>query len=275
MRRHPATRPSPLTESRVQARALRSLGCVVTILGVLAGVGWAQEVSKKSDPDAAPARSRDPDDTRGVWARLSRLFPHAPGSRWVYTLSGNWYAEPAELSMQVRGLKFIQPLQLEAVVIDEAHPGVMPTAPKDVLPVLYYPHRGYLVRNTNHVYGDNEHTTLVKAGSIGEASAPVLPLDPVPTGGGWHTVQAGEWGEMSQLDTEYRSQLETEPVVVEAGSYTDCLRVETRIKGVSGRGFQYTEWYAPGVGLVKMITTDLRNGEIVEQKDLQEYRLAD
>ncbi len=73
-------------------------------------------------------------------------------------------------------------LQIHAVVLDEAHPGVTPTAPKDILSVLYYPYKGYLVRNTNHVYGNDERTALISTGTIGESSAPVFPLDPVGKG---------------------------------------------------------------------------------------------
>ena len=109
-------------------------------------------------------------------------------------------------------------LQRDAVILDEAHPGVTPTAPKDILPVLYYPHEGYLVRNSNHVYGNNDRTTLVSTGSLGESSAPVFPLDLVGKSENqseeWQEAQIGEWGEVSQLTTLYRFGSEPEPVVV-------------------------------------------------------------
>lgn len=231
--------------------------------------GRAEDGARQPGSDAATAAASD------VWQRLSGLFPHRPGCRWVYRLSGSWYAAPAELGMQVRHRQYVPRLGLEAVVIDETHPGVTPTAPRDVLPVLYYPHGDYLVRNTNHVYSDDERTMLMQTGSLGEAAAPVLPLDPAAPRTDWHTVQAGEWGEMSQLDTEYRFRSEPDPVVVPAGTYPGCLRAETRIRRVSGRGFLYAEWYAPGTGLVRMRTTDLTSGEVVEQKDLVEYLPAD
>ena len=227
--------------------------------------GWTEDGARQPGSDAATAAASD------VWQRLSGLFPHGPGCRWVYRLSGSWYAAPAELGMQVRHRQYVPRLGLEAVVIDETHPGVTPTAPRDVLPVLYYPRGDYLVRNTNHVYSDDECTMLMQTGTLGEAAAPVLPLDPAAPRPDWHTVRAGEWGEMSQLDTEYRFRSEPDPVVVPAGTYPGCLRAETRIRRVSGRGFLYAEWYAPGTGLVRMRTTDLTSGEVVEQKDLVEY----
>ena len=248
---------------------LLGLSRTVVIVGLLVAMvenaGGTDDESRQPEADATPAAASD------VWQRLSNLFPHVPGSRWVYRLSGSWYAEPAELALQVRGREYVPRLGLEAVVIDETHPGVTPTAPRDVLPVLYYPRGDYLVRNTNHVYSDDERTMLMQTGTLGEAAAPVLPLDPATPRTDWHTVQAGEWGEMSQLDTEYRFRSEPDPVVVPAGTYPGCLHAETRIRRVSGRGFLYAEWYAPGTGLVRMRTTDLTSGEVVEQKDLVEY----
>ena len=219
-----------------------------------------------------------PADPANAWQKAATLFPHTPGSRWVYMLSGAWYDTQAELSVEVKGQQHIPRLQLEAVVLDEAHPGVTPTAPKDILPVLYYPYESYLVRNTNHVYGNNERTILISTGTIGESSAPVFPLDLVGEGENqsaeWQEVQIGEWGEVSRLTTLYRFESEPEPVVVKAGTYTDCLRVETKITRTSGRGFHYTEWYTPGVGMVKSTTADLVSGRIVEQKELVTFQLG-
>ncbi len=219
-----------------------------------------------------------PAGSANAWQQVATLFPHTPGSRWVYRLSGAWYDAEAELGVEVKGQQHIPRLQLNVMVLDEAHPGVTPTAPKDVLPVLYYPHEGYLVRNTNHVYGNNERTILISTGTIGESFAPVFPLNLADKsenrGEEWQEVRIGEWGDVSQLTTLYRFGSEPEPVVVKAGTYSDCLRVETKITRTSGRGFHYTEWYTPGVGMVKSTTTDLVSGKIVEQKELAAFQLG-
>ncbi len=221
---------------------------------------------------------RDTAPLFSAWQQVATLFPHRLGSRWVYRLSGAWYETEAELSVEVKGHQHIPRLQLNAMVLDEAHPGVTPTAPKDILPVLYYPHEGYLVRNTNHVYGNNERTILISTGTIGESFAPVLPLDfasrSAPPSGEWQEVWVGEWGEEAQLSTLYRFGPEQKPVVVAAGAYTACLRMETKLVRTSGRGFHYTEWYAPGVGMVKSTTTDLMSEKIVEQKELVTFQLG-
>ncbi len=258
--------PSPKQKSSLKVKPIP----VIVALLIVASLVFSQtDAPRTGDETASPV---------GAWQQVAPLFPHTPGSRWVYTLSGAWYDTQAELSVEVKGQQHIPRLQLDAVVLDEAHPGVTPTAPKDVLPVLYYPYEGYLVRNTNHVYGNNERTTLVSTGTIGESSAPVFPLDIASKSENqreeWHAVRIGEWGEESQLTALYRFGSEQEPVVVKAGTYTDCLRVETKITRTSGRGFHYTEWYTPGVGMVKSTTTDLVSGNIVEQKELVAFQLG-
>ena len=251
------------------ALKVKPIPVIVALLLLASLVSIRTDTLRTGDKAASPA---------SAWQQVAPLFPHTPGSRWVYTLSGAWYDTPAELGVEAKGQQHIPHLQLHAVVLDEAHPGVTPTAPKDVLPVLYYPHEGYLVRNTNHVYGNNARTTLVSTGTIGESSAPVFPIDLAGKGENqsaeWQEVWVGEWGEEAQLSTLYRFGPEQEPVVVKAGTYTGCLRVETKLVRASGRGFHYTEWYAPGVGMVKSTTTNLVSGKIVEQKELVAFQLG-
>ena len=262
--------PDGLTQSEEKgALKVKPIPVIAALLIVASLVSIRTGPLRTGDETASPV---------SAWQQVATLFPHTPGSRWIYRLSGAWYETEAELSVEVKGQHHVPHLQLDAVVLDEAHPGVTPTAPKDVLPVLYYPHEGYLVRNSNHVYGNNERTNLVSTGSLGESSAPVFPLDLVGKSKNqseeWQEAQIGEWGEVSQLTTLYRFGSEPEPVVVKAGTYTDCLRVETKITRTSGRGFHYTEWYTPDVGMVKSTTTDLVSGKIVEQKELVTFQLG-
>ena len=248
---------------------VKPIPVIVGLLIVASLVSIRTDPLRTGDETASPV---------SAWQQVATLFPHTPGSRWIYRLSGAWYETEAELSVEVKGQHHVPHLQRDAVILDEAHPGVTPTAPKDILPVLYYPHEGYLVRNSNHVYGNNDRTTLVSTGSLGESSAPVFPLDLVGKSENqseeWQEAQIGEWGEEAQLTTLYRFGSEPEPVVVKAGTYTDCLRVETKITRTSGRGFHYTEWYTPDVGMVKSTTTDLVSGKIVEQKELVTFQLG-
>ena len=280
--------PKGLTQSGEKGSLkVKPIPAIAALLVVASLLSSRTDSLRTGDETASPERGsvssldrqlRDTVPLFGAWQQVATLFPHTPGSRWVYRLSGVWYDAEAELSVEVKGQQHIPHLQLNAMVLDEAHPGVAPTAPKDILPVLYYLHEGYLVRNTNHVYGNNERTILISTGTLGESFAPVFPLNLADKsenrGEEWQEVRIGEWGDVSQLTTLYRFGSEPGPVVVKAGTYSDCLRVETKITRTSGRGFHYTEWYTPGVGMVKSTTTDLVSGKIVEQKELVAFQLG-
>ena len=265
--------PNNLTQSEEKgSRKVKPIPVIAALLILASLVFSRTDTLRTGDETASLANPAN------AWKQVAALFPHTPGSRWIYRLSGAWYETEAELSVEVKGQHHVPHLQRDAVILDEAHPGVTPTAPKDILPILYYFHEGYLVRNSNHAYGDNERTNLVSTGTIGESFAPVLPLDLASRSADpseeWQEVWVGEWGEEAQLSSLYRFEPEQEPVVVTAGTYTDCLRVETKLVRASGRGFHYTEWYAPSVGMVKSTTTDLVSERIVEQKELVAFQLG-
>ena len=210
----------------------------------------------------------------GLFSEVESLFPLRPGNRWTYELSGDWYERPQHLVVEVKGLQSVPRLQKEVMVVDETHPGVDPKAPRDVLPVLYSSHAGYLVRNTNHVYANDERSTMVATAIIGESFAPVLPMDLEKKSVGWKNMDMGRMATMSELGTQYRVGRAPEVVIVKAGKFEGCIRAETKIERVSGRGFLYIEWYAPAVGMVKSVTKELPDGRLVEKKELLEMNSA-
>jgi hypothetical protein len=64
-----------------------------------------------------------------------------------------------------------------------------------------------------------------------------------------------------QLTQTHRTSLETGTVQVPAGSFANCIRIETETlyntnspaKAVSARRLKYVDWYAPNVGLIKTL----------------------
>lgn len=245
---------------RVQKRAcLAGVGLylVLETVVLLAGT-W-------SAPPEGPAVSGI-----GGFSEAESLFPLRPGNRWTYELSGDWYERPQHLVVEVKGLQAVPRLQKDVMVVDETHPGVDPKAPRDVLPVLYSLNEGYLVRNTNHVYANDDRSTMVATAIIGESFAPVLPMDPEKKTVGWKNMNMGRMATMSELSTLYRVGRAPEAVIVNAGKFEGCIRAETKIERVSGRGFLYSEWYAPAVGMVKSVTKELPGGRLVEKKELLE-----
>ncbi len=206
------------------------------------------------------------------WQQVAPLFPHTPGSRWVYALSGKWYANGGELHAEVKGTQHVPHLQQEALLIDESHPSGTPGTSPEVVPVLYYVREGYLVRDTAHIYSNPQRTSIVSTGNLGEAVASVLPLWLKNDGTDWQPVDVEHWGRASRLDIGYCFHPERETMAVKAGEYADCVRVEGTVARGDGSGYRYREWYAPGVGLVRSTTTDLLNGEVLLHKELVSFQ---
>jgi hypothetical protein len=210
------------------------------------------------------------------WPRrhIEPLFPHTPGDRWVYALSGKYYASGGELRAEVKGIQEIAHLKQDALLVDEVYAAEASEAASDVVPVLYYPHDEYLVRDTSHIYSNPQRTSLVSTGNLGEAVTPVLPLRPDNDGTGWRPVGGEHWGKASRLSLTYRLHPERETVSVKGGEYKDCARIEGIIDRGEGSGYRYQEWYAPGVGLIKSTTTDLQRGTVLLHKELVSFSPA-
>lgn len=226
---------------------------------------WISTVANQRNSHA------DPD---WQWQQIESLFPHAPGTRWVYALSGRLYPHGGELQVEVKGRQHIPHLKHEALLTDETHPSEAPGEFPEVVPVLYYPREGYLVRDTAYIYSNPQRTSLVSTGNLGEAVAPILPLRPQHDGTDWQPVQIENWGTASRLSIAYQLHSQKETVTTTTGKYADCVRVEGTVAHGDGSGYRYQEWYAPGVGLVKSLTTSLRDGKILLQKELVRFHGA-
>ena len=207
------------------------------------------------------------------WEQVVPLFPHTSGKRWVYALSGKQYVNGGELHAEVKGQQPLPHLKQEALLVEETHPAAAADASPDIMPVLYYPREGYLVRDTSYIYSSPQRTSLISTGNLGEAVVPILPLWRQVEGTDWKPVDEEHWGRASGLAIAYRVHPEKrETVTVKAGEYRDCVPVEGTVNRGDGSGYRYQEWYAPGVGLVKATTTDLQSGEVLVHKELVSFR---
>jgi len=203
------------------------------------------------------------------WEDLEALFPHTPGTRWVYALSGKQYINGGELQVEVKGRQHLPPLKQEVLLVDETHPAAVTDSSPEVIPVLYYPREGYLVRDTAHIYSNPQRTSLMSTGNLGEAVMPVLPLWQHVDGTDWKPVDTEHWGRASRLSLAYHIHPEKrETVTLKSGSYQDCVLVAGSVNRGEEDGYRYQEWYAPGVGLVKSVTADLRTNQVIAQKEL-------
>jgi hypothetical protein len=203
---------------------------------------------------------------------VSSYFRHS----WVYVLSGTQSTSGGELQVEVKGRQPLPHLEQEALVIEETYPAAASDTSPDIMPVLYYPREGYLVRDTSYIYSNPERTSLISTGNLGEAVVPLWPPWPLwrqVEGRDWIPVEEEYWGRAARLAIAYYVHPETrETVTVKAGEYKECVSVEGTVNRGDGSGYHYQEWYAPGVGLVKATTIDLQSGEVLVHKELVSFR---
>jgi len=160
--------------------------------------------------------------------------------------------------MEVKGQQHMPHLKQEMLLVEETHPPIATDTTPEILPVLYYPREGYLVRDTTHIYSNPQRTSLMSTGNLGEAVTPTLPLWRHNNGTDGKPVDEKHWAKTSKLNIAYHIHpKKRETVAVKAGEYKDCVPVEGTVNRGDGSGYRYQEWYAPGVGLVKSTTTDL------------------
>ncbi|NOT55514.1 MAG: hypothetical protein HOP18_12990 [Deltaproteobacteria bacterium] len=217
----------------------------------------------------------DKEGKEGNVTALAPLFPHVPGSRWVYALSGPRYPQGGELHVRVQGYHFLPALNQQVLLFEETHlPATAADVPKTT-PVLYYARDGFLVRDPSHVYADRQRTRLIATDTFGEAVAPVLPLWRHLDGSDWNPVDVDHWGKTTTVDIEYHiNPRKRVSVTVQGREYQDCVIIEGAVTRTPGESYNYYEWYAPGIGMVKRVMAELKTGHILATKELVSFQTA-
>jgi len=178
------------------------------------------------------------------------VFPLSPGSRWVYRVR-NPAGEIATLMAQVKGQRYLPSQNTVAAVVEETGgvPGE-PTFDSSSDAVAYYRKEGFVFRAPwLHDDGSNVPEEMV------------LPEDPSREqvwNGSYHLFASPGAGAMYRFQSASRIASTSDTVSVPAGRFKRCLRIETTLAATVGAGTKpitithyYTEWYAPGIGLVK------------------------
>ncbi|MGH7899932.1 MAG: hypothetical protein ACREQQ_18390 [Candidatus Binatia bacterium] len=185
------------------------------------------------------------------------FFPLRPGTFWVYEVR-DARGRVALERVLVRGPFFVKTHGADGVIVEESG-GMSGEFDLDVSwhPVVYYRRGEFLYKFS----GLNEVGGELTESPLGDGEEKVLPADP---------TAHREWEssfQIFQVDRQngYGARMTSvvnpsrESVRVRAGTFRDCLRVDSR-SVLANRdrrdeapdvSFQYTDWYAPGVGLVK------------------------
>lgn len=235
----------------------------VVVVGLLVVTGWGCAATAKQSRASTP---------------VADYFPLAPRSRWEYLVSRRTAGERLRFFATVRPDEFKGPNGRGCRIVEERYSD-LPDGGR--YPIVYCTEGGFLHRVMSLEYrGEALEDNGLRSGEL-----KFLPVNLAQTET-WegltnaYSLPDGSGFEVRQLHQVFR---QTEPIVVPAGTFTGCARVETTaIHSATGPDgapvgprivYYYSDWYAPGVGLVR---TEQRSAtaEVLATIELVEYEIT-
>lgn len=211
----------------------------------------------------AGACKQGPDpDARAPGAAANEYFPLVSGAHWRYKLALEIGA--TEIEVVARGDQTVEGLAGLAFVMDEHAMGAESLGIAEVGPTAYVARDGFLCRYTGLDYlGPNRLKML------GEED----PTRVMPLGGSAGSEWSNETRLMQQPDNGGGGRIKwtgrtrvVEVLEVPAGTFKDVLVVETEYWDprlhADGPLIAYEDFYARGVGLLRSVTNNARDGGV-------------
>jgi hypothetical protein len=183
------------------------------------------------------------------------FFPLKPNMRWMYKVQSKSQQRSYVVTDLVVGEQYVPALKLTGAVVQEFYN----LDRAGLRPIIYTRKGGYLTRLSGLDYVEHQIKPPVWGRSTDEDFLPqrlapnqswenkLFPYGKLP--GSFHVTQS------------HQSFVEARVVVVPGGTYSGCIRIETRARYEGGAYAQerqaleleYVDWYAPNVGLVKTV----------------------
>ncbi len=164
-------------------------------------------------------------------------------------------------------------------IVAEDYDPLTDRAPEAKSTVAYMRKNGFLLR---YPWLDSEHDTVWDT-NLGEGVERILP-SPYTGERSWNAgLQTHAWplegGQ--QVTASARARIDPAAVQVPAGTFRNCLRVETRTTSrvadprheTTEFHLHHTEWYARGVGLVKAISSEGAGTPVKSVTELVSYQV--
>jgi hypothetical protein len=212
---------------------------------------------------------------------VESLFPLTDQSQWTYRVQ-DFVKKLTYLSkVRVHGPQFVDALKRDGIGVEERYSSFGPNGPyvlEEQEPILYFHESGYL----NRMLLTYQAGKVVAASGSGDTQ--FLP-EVLTNGATWDSnTQAFRVGDLGfEVSFRHTVAVDRETVTVPAGTFKDCVRVDTSsTEGAnSGYGpgeelvFYYADWYAAGVGLVLTRQWDDAGHERERARiELMEYSVA-
>jgi hypothetical protein len=207
------------------------------------------------------------------------FFPLAAHSTWTYSVDDKSQARPFTIMDTVVGRRYIPALNLTGTLVEEYCN--LERADQNA-PLIFFSQNGYIVRVSALVHSRDQIT----AGPFGVVNeAKFLPA---------HLLDQQSWddelwplGHLAvqpikpfKMEINAHTHGETEDIVVPAGRFHQCIRIES-IVSYSGGPYEgrhlhltFIDWYAPSVGLVQSVVhSGNSGGSVISRRVLRAYQV--
>lgn len=187
---------------------------------------------------------------------VDSYFPLTDKSQWSYKVQDFVRKLTYQSTVRVYGKRYIDSIRREGINVEERYSSFGPNAPyvlEEQEPMLYFRENGYL----------NRMLLTYQAGKViavsGSQDIQYLP-EVLKDGQTWDSdTQAFKVGDLGfKIGFRHAVAIEPSTIKVPAGDFEHCVRVDTFSTEGPNSGyrageeliFYYSDWYAPGVGLV-------------------------
>jgi hypothetical protein len=204
------------------------------------------------------------------------FFPLKPQSEWTYRVKSESQQSTYAITDTVVGQKYVPALDVTGEVVSEYYD----MDRGGTRPIVYVWKNGYLDRLSGLDYSKED----IEAPAWGRSEdGSFLPQRLMPNLA-WDS-KSYPFGHMQgafDIKQTHKTFFETDDVVVPAGHFSNCIRVETLAQFEGGEydrkgkpsKLTYEDWYAPKVGLIKTITYEGdAGGHEMERVELLHYKL--
>jgi hypothetical protein len=209
-------------------------------------------------------------------ATAKTFFPLEKNSVWTYQVKSKSQRKTYVVTDRVMGFKYVPALNVTGDVVEEYYN----MDRGGTRPIVYVIKNGYLTRLSGLDYDKND----IEAPAWGRSEDGMfLPESLAPNLVWSNTIfPFGHMPGSFDIKQTHRSFLENQDVVVPAGHFSHCIRIETEAHYEGGtyakmKGnmqLTYKDWYAPHVGLVKTVALEGGpNGHEMERVELIRYKI--
>lgn len=209
-------------------------------------------------------------------ALAGQFFPLKPDTVWTYRISSKSQRTTYVVTDKVVGVKYVPSLNVTGDVVEEFYN----LDRGGSRPIVYVVRNGYFYRLSGMEYSKQN----IEAPAWGRSEEDAfMPLRLVPDLS-WNSknLPFGEMPGAFDINQDHRTFFESDEVIVPAGHFVGCMRIETQAvyEGGSyakaGQKLQlmYKDWYAPNVGLIKTVALEGGpRGPEMERVELMRYSL--